>query len=110
MAKNFKSIDEYLFALPAEKRQVLEELRLLIKGILPTSKEVITYQMPAYKLNQIIIWFASCKGHFSIYMKPKFYIGFEDERLKYNGTKSAIHFDWNKEIPKAFINKLILIF
>jgi hypothetical protein len=41
-------------------------------------------------------------------MKPKFYLGFEKDRSNFKGTKSAIHFKWDKEFPKPFLSKLIL--
>lgn len=108
MTINVRSVDQYLSSLPDNKVQVLQELRQLIQEILPNSIELISYNMPAYKLNQIVIWFAACKGHFSIYMKPKFYIGFEEERSKFNGTKSAIHFNWESELPRPFLYRLLL--
>lgn len=108
MAQTIHSVDHYLSIQPYQREVVLQELRQFIKMELPNSTELISYQMPAYRLNQVIIWFAACKGHFSIYMKPKFYIGFEEERLNFKGTKSAIHFNWDSEIPKDFLSRLLL--
>ncbi len=108
MANSFQSVDHYLSIQPPEKEVVLQELRKFIKELLPNSTELISYQMPTYKQNKIIIWFAACNNHFSIYMKPKFYLGFEKERSNFKGTKSAIHFKWDKELPKSFLSRLIL--
>jgi uncharacterized protein YdhG (YjbR/CyaY superfamily) len=108
MANSFQSVDLYLSIQPPEKEVVLQELRTFIKELLPNSTELISYQMPAYKQYKIIIWFAACNNHFSIYMKPKFYLGFEKERSNFKGTKSAIHFKWDKELPKSFLSRLIL--
>ena len=69
MAKtDYRSVDAYLAAQPAEVRAVLKEVRAAIRKALPKATEVISYQIPAYKLpGGTVIYFAGWKQHFSLY-------------------------------------------
>ena len=51
MAKtNFKSVDEYIRSHPKAVQSVLQRVRSVIRKAVPGAEEVISYQMPAYKL------------------------------------------------------------
>jgi len=69
MAKtDFKSVDEYIAAQPEAARPVLQAVRRAIRAALPEATEVISYQIPAYKLpGGTAIYFAGWKEHYSLY-------------------------------------------
>jgi len=68
---NFKSIDEYIVACPAESQNYLREIRKLIHALTPEAKERISYQIAAFELNgKNIIHFAGWKKHVSLYPVP----------------------------------------
>lgn len=69
MAKtDYKSVDEYIAAQPAASRPVLEEVRGALRTSLPDAAEVISYQIPAYKLaGGTVLHFAGWKEHYSFY-------------------------------------------
>ena len=68
---NFKSIDEYIVACPAESQNYLREIRKLIHTLMPEAKERISYQIAAFELNgKNIIHFAGWKKHVSLYPVP----------------------------------------
>src|SRR5215216_4309150 len=65
---DFKSVDEYIASKPRAVRGVLEQVRSAIRGAVPGAEEVISYQIPAYKLDgSAVIFFAGWKEHFSLY-------------------------------------------
>src|SRR5579859_3319304 len=47
---DFKSVDDYIAAQPEPVRRVLELVRSTVRKALPGAEEVISYQIPAYKL------------------------------------------------------------
>ncbi len=49
MSASVNTVDDYLAALPAKERAVLEELRRVIKSAAPQAEEVISYRIPLYK-------------------------------------------------------------
>jgi uncharacterized protein YdhG (YjbR/CyaY superfamily) len=69
MAKtDFKSVDEYLATFPSPVQKVLRKVRATIRKALPGAEEVISYQIPAYRLHGgAVIYFAGWKKHWSLY-------------------------------------------
>ena len=63
-----KEVDEYIAAQPAEVRRLLKSVRSTIRKAVPAAEEVISYQIPAYKLNgRVLIYFAGWKEHYALY-------------------------------------------
>ena len=51
MAKtDFRSVDEYILAQPKSVQPILRRVRSVIRKAVPAAVEVISYQLPAYKL------------------------------------------------------------
>jgi uncharacterized protein YdhG (YjbR/CyaY superfamily) len=51
MAKtDFKSVHEYIAAQPKTVQVVLRRVRSIIRKAVPVAVEIISYQMPAYKI------------------------------------------------------------
>ncbi|MCE5330689.1 MAG: DUF1801 domain-containing protein [Bacteroidales bacterium] len=57
----------------------MEELRQIIKQAAPTASEVISYGMPAYKLNEVLVYFAANKQHIGFYPTATPIVVFKDE-------------------------------
>lgn len=65
---DYESVDDYLAAQPAPVRGVLEQVRATIRKALPGATEGISYQIPVYKLDGVmVLFFAGFRGHCSIY-------------------------------------------
>lgn len=69
MAKtDYKSVDDYLAARPVEVQPLLKLVRKAIQKALPQAQEVISYQIPAYKIGgKNVIFFAGWKEHYAVY-------------------------------------------
>ena len=69
MAKaNLKTVSEYIASQPAAAQGALRRLRSTLRKALPGAEEVISYNIPAYKLHgRAVIYFAGWKQHYSIY-------------------------------------------
>ena len=104
----YPEIDAYLAAQPEKARKPLEEIRSIIRKALPNAEEAISYQMPSFKLNGVVAWYAPSKNHYAIYMPPKYLVLFKEQLAQYSQTKSAIHFDYNKPVPEGLISEMVL--
>ncbi len=104
----FKTVDEYINSLePKGARQILD-LRSIIKKAAPKSQEVISYNMPAFKLNGILCFYASHKFHIGFYPGSSLVIEiFEKELKKLKTSKGTIQFSMDKPIPKLIVKKII---
>jgi uncharacterized protein YdhG (YjbR/CyaY superfamily) len=102
-------IDEYLAALEPGRRVALQRLRRTMRKMVPRADEVISYGIPAFRLDGRIV------GGFAATKKGCSYFPFSGTTLKtladdiedYDGTKSSLHFDPAKGLPTALVRKLI---
>jgi len=69
-SKDIKSIDNYINQFPDEIKSKLETIRSAIKKAAPKSTEVISYGMPAFKQNKVLVYFAVGKNHIGFYPTP----------------------------------------
>lgn len=105
--KRFTTIDEYHSTFPEEIRDKLELIRTTIKQAVPEAKEVISYNMPAFKLNGIVAYYSAFKKHISLYPAPT---GKEWEKVfesYHTSGKGTIQFPFNKPVPVELIRKIV---
>jgi uncharacterized protein YdhG (YjbR/CyaY superfamily) len=106
----FQTVDEYIGTFPGESRETLQKIRETIKQAAPGAKEVISYQMPAFRYNgELMIYFAAFKKHYSIFIPhpSKIYDAFKDELSPYEIHKSTIKFLSDKAFPLNMLNNII---
>jgi uncharacterized protein YdhG (YjbR/CyaY superfamily) len=102
-----KDVDEYLAGVPKEARATLEKLRKAIKAAAPRASEVISYQMPMYKQNGMLVGFAAFKDHCSLFPGPAVIKAHQEELKGYKTSKGTIRFPSDKPLPAALVKKMI---
>jgi uncharacterized protein YdhG (YjbR/CyaY superfamily) len=104
-----EDVDEYLRELEEPKRGTLETLRGTILEIVPDAEQVISYKVPAFRVDgQIVAGFAAFKDHLSyLPFSGSVLPGLASELEGYTMTKSALHFPIDRPLPKALVRKLI---
>jgi len=104
-----QDVDEYLRGLDERKRTTLETLRLTILEIIPDADQVISYGVPAFRVDDTTVaGFAAFKSHLSFLpfsggVLPQL----TSELAGYSMTKSSLHFPIDQPLPKALVAKLI---
>ena len=109
MAKtDFKSVAEYIASQPETVQSILKRVRSTIRKTLPRAEEVISYQIPAYKLNgALVIYFAGWKQHFSLYPAgDRLVTAFQDELALYKISKGTIRFPLSQPVPVKLIERI----
>lgn len=108
MGIKFITTEEYYKSLPVATRKVVKELRKIIKYNAPKVEEVISYNIPAFKLNgKILIWFAGWKEHVSLYPLSQKMQDSINGLEKYKASKGTIKFPLDKPLPIGLIKKII---
>lgn len=102
------SINEYISWFPDATQEKLNIIRKLVKEIVPEAEESISYNIPAFKHNGIIIYFAGFKNHVSVYPAPRQNELFEEELKNYKGGKGTIQLPISKELPIELLKRIIL--
>ena len=110
MAKtDFKSVGEYIAAQPKAAQTALKRVRSAIRKAVPGADEVISYQIPAYKLHgHAVIYFAGWKAHYSIYpANHRLVATFKKALEPYEvNDKGTIRFPLSGPIPENLIGRI----
>ena len=102
---NFKSVSEYLASQREAVQGTLERVRNALRKALPGADEVISYQIPTYKLGgRPVIYFAGWKKHYSLYPATAQLVeAFGDELAAYEVSKGTIRFPFDSPVPVKLI-------
>jgi uncharacterized protein YdhG (YjbR/CyaY superfamily) len=106
-----KLVDSYLKSVPEPQRSTLKKLRKTILKIEPKAQEVISYNMPAYKIEEgIICGFLSAKKHCSYFpFSGSVLKELVKETAKYDQSAGTLRFEINKSLPESLVRKLIKV-
>src|ERR1700724_4137026 len=102
-----KTVDEYLSLVSEDKRAALQALREILRAAAPDAEECISYQMPAFRLNGMLVGFAAAKNHCALYAWNGSAVGmFADELRGYETSKGAIRFTPEKPLPERLVRRV----
>ncbi len=102
------TVDEYIASAPELGRAMLAQMRAAIRVALPKQAiEVISYRMPAFKLNKVLVWYAAFKNHCSLFPTGAVIGQFQSELAAYKISKGTVQFPHDKPLPVALIKKLV---
>ncbi len=107
MKLEFKSIDAYIATFPKDVQAALEQVRTAVKTSAPKAKEVISYNMPAFKFHGMLVYFAAFKNHIGFYALPSGNAAFQKELSVYKQGKGSVQFPLDKPMPLALIKKMV---
>lgn len=107
LSTKFKTVDEYFSTFPAGTKRLLKELQKTIKQAAPQAEELISYNMPAYKLNGMLVYYAAYKNHIGFYPTPSGIEAFKKELAGYEGAKGSVQFPTDKPMPFDLITKIV---
>jgi len=105
--KRVDTIDEYIAAQPKKVQVLLKEIRTAIKLSAPEAKEVISYQMPAFRLNGNLVYFAAFKNHIGFYPTSSAIGAFQKELSRFETSKGTIRFPLDKPLPIALVKRIV---
>ena len=104
----FKTIDEYIKAFPDDVQRILEKMRKTIRDAAPEAAEAISYQIPTFKLNGALVYFAAFKNHIGFYPTSSGIKQFKKELSRYQGGKGSVQFPIEKPIPYDLVKKIVI--
>jgi uncharacterized protein YdhG (YjbR/CyaY superfamily) len=102
------NVDVYIAGFPPETQELLNRLRQVIKSVAPEAEEIISYQMPAYKMNGILVYFAGYKNHIGFYPSGSGIQAFIPKLTGYKTSKGTVQFPLNKPIPVDLVTEMVL--
>ncbi len=99
--------DEYISTFPEKTQKMLEQIRSTIKKAAPKAEEVISYGMPSFKQNGMLVYFAGYRNHIGFYPTPSGIREFKKELFMYKGAKGSVQFPLDKPLPLSVIRKIV---
>ena len=106
--KQFKTVDGYIKTFPKDVQSILQKLRLTIRRAAPEAVEAISYQIPTFKLNGNLVWFAAFKRHIGFYPTASGIRAFRKELSPYKGAKGSVQFPLDKPIPYDLVKRMVM--
>jgi uncharacterized protein YdhG (YjbR/CyaY superfamily) len=105
---DFKSVDGYIRTYPEQVQAILQRVRGAIRKALPGAEEVISYQIPTYKLRGgYVVYFAGWKQHYSLYPASDHLVAaFKDDLASYEVHKGTIRFPLSQPVPVKLIERI----
>lgn len=102
-----KDIDQYIAGFPEDVREILEKVRLTIRGAAPEAEETIKYQIPTFTLKGNLVHFAAYKKHIGFYPTPSGIEKFKKELSVYKSAKGSVQFPLDQPIPYDLISQIV---
>lgn len=105
--KTPKGFDDYVDRFPKEVQRRLQKMRLTVKKAAPQAKEKISYGIPSFTLNGMLVWFAAFKNHMGFYPRTSAIAAFKKELSVYKGAKGSVQFPFDKPLPVRLISRIV---
>ena len=107
--RQFKTIDEFIASFPKNVRDVLEELRRVIKESAPEAVETISYGIPTFDLDgRHLVHFSAYKKHVGFYPGGSSGIeAFRKELSQFKTSKGTVQFPLDKPVPFDLVRKIV---
>lgn len=112
MAKtDFKTIDEYHKTFTGDILKRMQAIRELVHKVAPEAEEVISYQIPAFKMGEksYLIYYCAFPKHLTLSSPwSEAMLGeFEEDLKGMKVSKSAIQFPHDKPLPLDLVKRIL---
>jgi uncharacterized protein YdhG (YjbR/CyaY superfamily) len=104
----FESVDAYIASQPDAVQVILGRVRRAIRKALPGAEEVISYNLPTYKLRGgAVLYFAAWKQHYSIYPAGAALVAeFKNQLAVCKIEGSTLRFSFADAVPVKLIERI----
>ena len=101
-----ESIDDYISGFSPDVQAILQQVRQVVRTAAPHAQETISYQIPAFKENGVLVYFAAFKKHIGFYPPVKGDARLEKAASPYAGEKGNLKFPLDQPIPLKLIERM----
>lgn len=105
--KTPRNFDDYADQYPREVQQLLRKMRLTIWRAAPKATEKISYGIPSFALNGMLVWFAAFKHHIGFYPGAGATARFKKELSAYKSAKGSVQFPFDKPLPAGLVTRMV---
>lgn len=102
------SVSEYIARFSPEIQAALNALTDAIRAAAPGAQEKLSYGMPAFFQDGVLVYFAMHSKHIGFYPTPEAVSAFAEELRAYKTSKGAVQFPLGQPIPLELVRKIVL--
>ncbi|EEF69729.1 hypothetical protein HOLDEFILI_00062 [Holdemania filiformis DSM 12042] len=104
-----ESVEDYLCSFPEKQRDLLNQLRMLIKKTMPQIEEKLSWGAPTYVLEgRYCLQFAGYQKHLGFYTSPATIRQFQTDLKPYKtNEKNTLQLRWDQPLPEDLLIKMI---
>jgi len=102
-----RDVDSYIATFPKDVQVRLKKVRRAIRAAAPKATEVISYNIPAYRQNGMLVYFAGFKGHIGLYPPVRGNAALEKAAARYAGPKGNLRFSHQQPLPLGLIAGIV---
>jgi uncharacterized protein YdhG (YjbR/CyaY superfamily) len=106
-ATKFKTVEQYHAALSGPAKTLMVQMRETIRKAAPGAEEVISYNMPAFRYEGMLVWYAAFTRHIGFYPRVSGIEAFKKELAGYKSAKGSVQFPIDEVLPVALITKIV---
>jgi uncharacterized protein YdhG (YjbR/CyaY superfamily) len=103
-----EGVDAYLAHVPPKFRTVLLRLRKTIRSAAPHADEVISYKLPVFRQNGMLVYYGAFSDHCS------FFVGsatvrrrFSSELKPFESGKGTMRFTPDRPLPANLVTRIV---
>ncbi len=107
MSAGAAAVEAYIRGFPGPVRAKLNELRDLVRELVPEGEERISYRMPALAFHGIVVWFGGFEHHVGLYPGAAAVAAFAPELGDYKHAKGSIQLPLDRPLPRELIARIV---
>ncbi len=104
--EKFATHEQYARSVPPGARPVLARLQALVEAQVPGAERCISYNIPAYRLGKVFLYFAAFKRHVSVYPPVRRDAKLLKALAPYRNEKGNLRFALDEPLPEALIARV----
>ena len=101
------AVEAYIRKFPAPMQARLRQVRAAIHAAAPRVTELVSYRIPAYRQNRMLVFFAGFKNHVGLYPPIRGSTALERAAARYAGPKGNLKFPLAEPLPLALIARIV---
>jgi len=101
------AVDAFIAGYPPAVRELLTELRRVIRENAPGAAEKIAYGIPTFTLNGNLVHFSGYERHIGFYPGPEGIQAFESELSEYKRAKGSVQFPVDRPLPLDLVARIV---
>jgi uncharacterized protein YdhG (YjbR/CyaY superfamily) len=101
------TVEGYIDLFSPDIQAILQHIRSTIRQAVPEAEECISYNMPTFRKNGVLVHFAAFKRHIGLFPPFSGDAHLEQEVAPYEGPKGSLQFPYNRPIPYDLIARIV---